>query len=358
MKVTTGVLVSILALAALASGAAVSAQAQDDLRGTAWQLVSLGGTDVIEGTTITLSFDNEGRVSGSAGCNSYGATYTAAEGVLSVEMPFSTLMACMEPGVMEQEQAYLAALEAAARYTIADHQLVITGAEGVQLVFAPLLTLAGTGWQLITLGQNDVLGEVTLLFGEDGRVTGTGGCNTFRTTYRVEGDALGFGPVLSTRMACPDAASSQQEIDYFAALEAAAAFDLTAEQLIISGEGATLVFAAQPTLPGTQWVLAALDGRAVVAEMPVTLEFGASGEAHGYTGCNTFRTTFRVEGDALTFDGRIVTTRRACMDAAAGAQERAYLDALAGASAYTLEGDQLTITYGEGGQLRFVQVVE
>ncbi len=354
----TGVLLSIIALAALASGAVVSAQAQDDLRGTAWQLVSLGGADVMEGTTITLRFDDEGQVSGSAGCNSYGGTYGVAEGELSVGMLFSTLMACMEPGVMEQERAYLAALETAERYELTADQLVITYADGEQLVFAPLLTLVGTRWQLITLGENDALGEVTLLFGEDGRVTGTGGCNTFRTTYRVEGDALSFGPVLSTRMACSDEAGSQQEIDYFAALEAATAYELTADQLIISGEGAPLVFAAQPELAGTQWTLTALDGRDVIATTAVTLEFGTSDEAHGHTGCNTFRTTYRLEGDTLTFDERIITTRRACMDAAAGAQERAYLDALASASAYALEGDQLTITYGEGGQIEFVLVAD
>ncbi|MBN2470523.1 MAG: META domain-containing protein, partial [Anaerolineae bacterium] len=118
------------------------------------------------------------------------------------------------------------------------------------------------------------------------------------------------------------------------------------------------VFAAQPELAGTRWALVALDGTAVAADPSVTLAFGMSGEAHGSTGCNSFRTTYRVEGDTIAFDERIITTRRACLSAEANAQEQAVLAALAGAATYEREGDRLTITSGEGGQLDFVLAAE
>ena len=44
--------------------------------GTEWDLLSLYGTQAIPGTSITLEF-MEDRLVGFAGCNNYGAPYTA-----------------------------------------------------------------------------------------------------------------------------------------------------------------------------------------------------------------------------------------------------------------------------------------
>ena len=51
-------------------------------------------------------------------------------------MPLAvTMMMCVEPeGVAEQEAAYLAALQAAARYTLDGGQLTLTDAAGAPLV--------------------------------------------------------------------------------------------------------------------------------------------------------------------------------------------------------------------------------
>jgi heat shock protein HslJ len=123
ISVTAVAVLIALAIALAACGG----RGDDVLRDTAWELVSLAGSDLIPGTTITLKFatatDSEPVVSGSAGCNTYGGSYKASEESLTLSGVYATERACMEPeGVMAQEQAYLAALNAAARYRVAQVQ--------------------------------------------------------------------------------------------------------------------------------------------------------------------------------------------------------------------------------------------
>ena len=61
----------------------------------------------ISGTEITATFDASGGLSGSAGCNTYRATYTTDRGGIEIEPPAGTQKACASPdGIMEQEAAY------------------------------------------------------------------------------------------------------------------------------------------------------------------------------------------------------------------------------------------------------------
>ncbi|MBN1153226.1 MAG: META domain-containing protein [Dehalococcoidia bacterium] len=114
---------------------------QPTLAGTSWRLESLGRTGelvpALTTTEVTLDFTEDGRASGSAGCNRYFGQYSSDEtGVLSVSGLGSTKMFCHEPGVMQQEQDYLNALGAASRYEVRDSQLHITG-DDTELVFTP-----------------------------------------------------------------------------------------------------------------------------------------------------------------------------------------------------------------------------
>ena len=103
--------------------------ASTGLENTRWQLVALGltgaETPVITDSTITLAFNVGGEVGGSAGCNSYGGTYTIEAGRLVFSEIVSTLMACTDQAVTEQEMAYLAALQTAGRFAITDGMLTL-----------------------------------------------------------------------------------------------------------------------------------------------------------------------------------------------------------------------------------------
>jgi heat shock protein HslJ len=88
--------------------------------GILFQLVSYGpaGAEqpVLEGTQITATF-SDAEVAGSAGCNNYTGTLTPVNDYFTVGPIVTTQQVCSDPaGIMEQEQAYLIALEGTAGY--------------------------------------------------------------------------------------------------------------------------------------------------------------------------------------------------------------------------------------------------
>jgi putative lipoprotein len=99
------------------------------LANTQWRLVSFGApgaeTPVVEGSAITLEFKAEGEAGGSGGCNSYGGQYQVQGDTLSFGDVMSTLMACVDEGISQQEQAYFQALQTVGRFELAGDQLTI-----------------------------------------------------------------------------------------------------------------------------------------------------------------------------------------------------------------------------------------
>ena len=101
----------------------------ESLEGTHWALVSLGKpgeeTPVIEGSNVTLEFEDDGQVGGSGGCNSYSGQYQVDGNTIAFPEVVSTLMACADEQITAQETRYLQALGTTGRYTIADDRLSI-----------------------------------------------------------------------------------------------------------------------------------------------------------------------------------------------------------------------------------------
>ncbi len=110
------------------------------LIGTQWILTVFDGADPLADTTITLEFDEEGRAFGSSGCNSYGGSFTVEDDTLAFGMMTSTMMACLQDNIMQQEQAYLQALNATVRYEIFGNRLIIVYGDGQRLTFEPAST--------------------------------------------------------------------------------------------------------------------------------------------------------------------------------------------------------------------------
>lgn len=112
-----------------------------DLAGTSWQLIVYGSQDepasILPATTPTLNFGTDGSLGGFASCNTFGGSYSQSGNQLAINEIFSTLMACLEPGIMEQESSYLGALNAATTFVIVEGRLHIYYDSGV-LVFDPV----------------------------------------------------------------------------------------------------------------------------------------------------------------------------------------------------------------------------
>ncbi|MCB8926789.1 MAG: META domain-containing protein [Ardenticatenaceae bacterium] len=110
------------------------------LEGPTWMLVSFGPNDnqtaVLPNTELTLNFDGA-QINGDAGCNSYFADATINDdGSLEFGPMGSTLMACMDEAVMQQESDFLAALSEATSYTLSGNRLTLHTPDG-SLEFVP-----------------------------------------------------------------------------------------------------------------------------------------------------------------------------------------------------------------------------
>jgi putative lipoprotein len=98
--------------------------------------------------------------------------------------------------------------------------------------------LVGTAWQLEDLGGAGVIDNsmTTLEFPEAGRVAGRGGCNRFFGAVEVAGEAIQFGQMGATQMACVEALMNQ-EGKYLKALGSAERYALSGDQLLVYSKG-------------------------------------------------------------------------------------------------------------------------
>jgi heat shock protein HslJ/uncharacterized lipoprotein YbaY/membrane-bound inhibitor of C-type lysozyme len=99
------------------------------LLGAEWRVASIDGQPLVEGSTVTLAFTDEGRVAGSGSCNRYSASFTLTGESLTIGQAAATKMACA-PGLMEQEQRFFHQLAGISGFAIAADgalQLTVAG---------------------------------------------------------------------------------------------------------------------------------------------------------------------------------------------------------------------------------------
>ena len=90
---------------------------------------------------------------------------------------------------------------------------------------------SNTAWRLAGDGV-----EVILQFPERGRAVGRGPCNRYFALVAIDGDAIRFSGIGSTKMACADPLNAQ-EASYFEALESAERFAIEGGALVIYSRG-------------------------------------------------------------------------------------------------------------------------
>jgi heat shock protein HslJ len=106
-----------------------------ELWNTSWVAESIAEKPVDPPGAITLVF-GQGQAGGSGGCNRYSGGVTATGGAIKFANLASTMMACLQPGKMEQESAYHEVLRDAVRYERPGAgRLDIVAADGRRLVF-------------------------------------------------------------------------------------------------------------------------------------------------------------------------------------------------------------------------------
>lgn len=246
----------ILSIAITACSARGADASSDSLIGT-WKLTAHGSasasTPAVEGVDAGLTFNEDGTVSGTSGCNGLGGDYTVQGDQITFGEFVSTLMACDEP-IMQQEESTHKVMTGTATYQIEGDTLTITkddnllkftrGSFGSQ---EPSETVSLTGaWKLTSYGAGDVISsaladvEANLTFNEDGTITGTSGCNEFGGKYTAEGDQITFNEIVSTLMLCDTPLMGQEEAMYQVLTEKAT-YQIEGHTLTITNNDKSLI---------------------------------------------------------------------------------------------------------------------
>ncbi len=103
--------------------------------------------------------------------------------------------------------------------------------------------LYGYTWIVEEVGGWPVAGgvEPKLVVNPDGKVSGHAGCNGFFGSVIIDGEAISFGNLGATRMACPEPAMSQED-NLLRALDSTRGYRLLDGSLVLlDGDGDALV---------------------------------------------------------------------------------------------------------------------
>ena len=241
----------------------------EPLAGTAWNLVALladngSVTAPLPQAEPLIIFGESGTLSGSAGCNLYSAPYRINGTRISVEaVAITGAYPATVNGLVQQESRYRELLVAASSYRVDGDRLVLSGPSGKDLlVFSraeqpKTVPLLATTWQLTrysTGGGSAVASpipgtNITLIFDDDGTLSGSAGCNAYSAPYQLNETGLAVERVIATKTSCtePDGVM-EQESAYLALLRSAAGYRIVGDTLaVIDGNGrAILFFTAEP----------------------------------------------------------------------------------------------------------------
>ncbi len=229
------------------------------------------------------------------------------------------------------------------------------------------IALVNTTWVLVGYGEaaNPTVVEdgtlVTVFFAPDGSLNGSGGCNTYNTSYQVDGDQLTIAsPIASTMMACEK--GGDQETIYLAALQQSQSYQINeAGDLNIkfdSGAGYEEVLTyiqERAPLEGTMWTLVSMGP----ADNPLPPVAGANftaqflrdpnyptGALVGGTGCNDYRASYYASKDQIKINLPGATVNTEC-PAGLPEQEQAYYQALYAARSYRIVSQSMQIFSGD-----------
>ena len=332
------------------------------LTGNLWQVISYNNgkeavVSVILGTELSALFDEQGQLSGSAGCNNYTAAYEVEGENITIGPAATTRMMCSDPeGIMDQEAEYLTALEMAASYEFEEDRLILLDAEGRRVVnyqLARTFELTETIWHLQNFsdGEGSVQStlentEITVSFNEEGIISGLAGCNNYSGNYQVDGEQIQIelGPL--TMMFCdqPEGVMDQEEA-YLKALGSVTNFQIIGDKLMMKNESGqeVLTFKASD-LVGYVWMwMEFLENNDTITQPDIpgnyTLEFLPDGGLNVQADCNNATGTYTVSGNQL--DMEILTTTMAACPPESLSDE--YLRLLNDAVAYIRMGEFLFI---------------
>lgn len=229
--------------------------------------------------------------------------------------------------------------------------------------------IEGIQWYLIEVGGAPVSNSAGVqrpflkLDAARKEAAGFSGCNNFFGKYTLSGAALKFGPLGSTRMACPDI-QMNLETEFFKALDKTRAWRTDGEELLLLHESGILarltaqdVATSTPTLTGTVWEWVGTvynDDRHVGVTDPrkYTVQFRGDETLHVKADCNQKGGTYSTSAEDRRLSIEIThSTMAACPE---GSLEEVFVRGLTAAAGYFIENGNLNLDLKyDSGTMRF-----
>lgn len=220
-----------------------------------------------------------------------------------------------------------------------------------------VLTELTVDGQTITLPTG---AEVTLTIDGD-QVSGSAGCNTFTGTATLADGAASFGPLATTRKACPEEVMAVETAVLQLFANATTYSDGRVNLILSSQDGSsTATFdhasettAVSPELPSFlngKWAFGQLiaDGNTVRLPYSNFAYLTIDGQnVSGSAGCNDFSGTATFNEGSVNLSP-LAVTRKMCADESVMAYENALLSILDNATSYEATGNAMTISNDDG----------
>jgi heat shock protein HslJ len=252
---------------------------------------------------------------------------------------------------------------------IATMVVVILGAwllPGCKL-FTEEVSLPGSYWTLVSLNSHELLPDsiISVAFKTSELIPiylfGRMGCNDYSSPVELDEERSGaLHPTdvrVATNRSCLSPGLLEQEGEYLAALRSIRAYEISRSRLAMKNQAGQVVLefrrdtvGGDDTLPGTRWNLETLNGHALIPNRAIwvaIVEGGTGFFLSGHAGCNTYGSHVElVDGQIIRLslpDIVGVVTDAACIEHDLMEQERKYLDALYGITAYEISDGRLEL---------------
>lgn len=182
-----------------------------------------GEKPLVSGTTIRLRILAADRISVQAGCNTATGPARVDAGTLVVDDLATTEIGCDE-ALHQQDEWINGFFRGRPQWRLSGTTLTLAGKDA-ELTMAdsaaaqsagPPRPLVGTRWTVDTLVSGGVASSAPsdaaafLVFGPDGKVSGSTGCNSLGGTATIEGNKIDFGQLSTTRRACAGAGGAME----------------------------------------------------------------------------------------------------------------------------------------------------
>jgi heat shock protein HslJ len=219
--------------------------------GVPWVLSSGLDVEGWERTAPSAVFE-DGTLGGSTGCNRYTSTYTVDGEALTLGAIASTQMACPPPAD-EVERAYVDALQQVAQWRMDDAELVLLDDGAAELLRYREASPLGE-WEVTAFLNGSAVASplpgtsITATFTEGGKLTGSGGCNRYTTSFTTDQGRMRIEAPASTKKHCPEPAGvMEQEAAYLAVLPSAVQFRVDGGSLsLLSADGTYVATLTRP----------------------------------------------------------------------------------------------------------------